>query len=305
MATAEKFDPYQAVTDQIITLLEAGTAPWRKPWNADGGLPKSLTTGKAYRGINPFLLQMAAMEHGFTSPYWATYKAIADKGGQVRKGEKSTLIVFWKQFQTKEVTAAGKPKMAMVLRSYRVFNVEQADAVEGKTFRVPATPAAPVDHDPIAEIETTIAPYVSSLASLRFGGDLACYSPATDDLYMPPRNTFATVEGYYSTLFHELTHSTGHADRLNRPDLASFSHFGDKAYSKEELVAEMGAAMLSGITGIAPATLDNSAAYLASWIKVLRGDSKLIISAAAQAQKAADKVLGVSFASQAEEVPAA
>lgn len=293
MGTA-KFDPYSEITDQIIALLEAGTAPWRKPWNAAGGMPRSLATGKGYRGINVFLLHMSAVAQGFTSPYWATYRAIADRGGQVRKGEKGTMISFWKQYvDDNEIDPkTGKPVRRFVLRTYKVFNADQAD-----NLAVPTTHTATKDHEPLAECEALITGYLKGGGPLVFHGhDQAAYSPATDELRMPSLSTFDTAEEYYSTFFHELTHSTGHKDRLARPDLLSFGHFGDRHYSKEELVAEMGAAMLAGIAGIAPVTLDNSAAYLASWLKVLRSDSKLVVQAAAQAQRAADLLQGVTFA---------
>lgn len=298
-ATAAKFDPYQAITDQVLELLEAGTAPWRKPWNAAAGMPKSLTTGKEYRGINPFLLHMSALQQGFASPYWATYKAIAERGGQVRKGEKGTLIMFWKQYaDKKEVDDNGNPKRRFVLRTYKVFNVEQADAAEGKTFNVPTVAATAADHDPIAACEEAVAGYVATGPQVTFGHDHAAYAPSLDRLMMPALSSFDTPEEFYSTYFHELTHSTGHKDRLNRDDFHENVHFGDARYSKEELVAEMGSAFLAGQTGIAAVTLDNSAAYLQSWIKVLKGDSKLVVQAAALAQRAADLVLGVKFAQE-------
>lgn len=300
--TTEKFDPYQAVTDQVIALLEAGVAPWRKPWSAEFGMPRSLTTGKVYRGINPLLLAMSAAEKGFTSPFWITYKAATERGGQVRKGSKSTLVIFWKQFLDKvEVDKNGNPKARFVLRTYRVFNLDQIDPQEGEagakwaqSLPEIAMPAA--DHDPIADCEAVAAAYLVNGPAISFGAGHAAYSPTTDHLVMPDLSAFDSAEEYYSTLFHELTHSTGHKDRLNREGVTGATHFGDALYSKEELVAEMGAAFLAGHTGIAPATLENSASYLQSWIKVLKGDSKLIVQAAAQAQRAADLVQGVSFA---------
>jgi len=143
--TRDKFDPYQAITDQIIELLEKGVAPWRKPWDPELGMPRSLNTGKRYRGINPFLLHMAAMAAGgYTSPFWATYKAITEQGGQVRKGEKGTKIVFWKQYQGKEIDEkTGEPAQRFVLRVYTVFNTDQADGLT-----VPEVPEAHADHDP-------------------------------------------------------------------------------------------------------------------------------------------------------------
>lgn len=296
---APKFDPYQAITDQIVAQLEAGVAPWRKPWATVGGnLPKSLSTGKAYRGINPFILDMVAGIKGYTSPFWGTYKAIAERGGQVRKGEKGTMVVFWKRFLTKEIDEkTGKPKQAIVLRSYTVFNAEQADDAEGQTFRVPAVATVvPADHSPIEACETAIAPYLATLASVSRTGRNAYYVPAIDALTVPPLNSHESAEEFYSTLFHEAAHSTGHTSRLNRPTFSS--HTDAQAYGKEELVAELAAAMLSGMTGIAPAVVENSAAYLGGWAKTLRGDHKLVVQAAAQAQRAADLVLGVTFAQE-------
>lgn len=294
-ATAEKFDAYQVVTDQIIALLEAGTAPWRKPWAATGGMPVSLSTGKLYRGVNPFLLQMSAMTNGYSSPFWGTYKAIAEKGGQVRKGEKSTVVVFWKTYPDKTETdpVTGKPKTRFVLRAFRVFNAEQADGLPAEFF------PAPADIVPVDQIESCQAVADRYLANggpaVTHAGERACYSPTTDDLTMPPRDLFTGGEEYYSTLFHELGHSTGHSSRLNRPELQTFAHFGDRNYSREELVAEMTSAFLAGATGISPAVVDNSAAYLASWVRVLKGDNKLVIGAAGQAQKAADLIQGISW----------
>lgn len=293
--TAAKFDAHQVITDRLIALMEQGVAPWRREWDAAAGLPKSISTGKAYRGINPFLLWMTAMEKEYTSPWWATYKKITELGGQVRKGEKGTLIVFWKQYlDKKEVDDKGKPVSRFVLRTYTVFNAEQADGLDPKYTTAAERPA---DYDPIAEAEQILAGYLTDKGpSVRYGGDRACYSPTTDDLSLPERGTFNSVEAFYSTAFHEITHSTGHKDRLNREDLNTFTHFGDASYSREELVAEFGAAMLSGQAGIAAVTIENSAAYLAGWIKALKGDKTLLIGAAGKAQKAADLVLGVTFA---------
>lgn len=307
-APAEKFDAYREVTDQIIALLEAGTAPWQQPWAATAGvMPSSLSTGKPYRGINPFLLSMASMAKGYTNPWWGTYDQITSRGGQVRKGEKSTMIVFWKRFETKEIDPeTGKPKPAIVLRVFRVFNVQQADPKvnddgTAETFNVPATPEAlTYDHDPIEAAEQAIAGYLATGPALRTG-TAAFYQPSSDILTMPPLATFASPEGYHSTLFHELAHSTGHRSRLNRPGVTTEGvHFGDHLYGKEELVAEMTAAMVSGMVGILPATVHNSAAYLDNWSKALKGDHKLVVQAAAQAQRAADLILSVTHGEVAE-----
>jgi antirestriction protein ArdC len=296
-------DVYQLVTDQIIDLLDAGTAPWHQPWcNASGGssFPRSLSTGKPYRGINPFLLQVTAVSMGYSSPWWGTYDQIKDRGGQVRKGEKGTLIVFWRRYVRKAKTADEQDRDAFVLRYFKVFNTDQADGLT-----VPPLPGGSatdsVEFDPVEACETALADYYANDGpQLVYGGNGASYNYVSDIVRMPERSAFESPERFYGTWFHETTHSTGHKNRLARPDLLTFHEFGDENYSREELVAEMGAAFLSGITGIGAVTLPSSASYLASWVRVLRGDKKLIVSAAAQAQRAADLILGIKYGDAAE-----
>ncbi len=271
-------------------MLEAGTAPWHKPWNTETGLPRSLSTGKPYRGINPFLLQVSAIAAGYSSPWWATYRQIQERGGHVRKGEHSTLVVFWKQYTRKAHTPEEEDHTAYVLRTYRVFNTDQADGLV-----LPPVAGRTTEFDPIAACDEAITRYFASGPRLVHGGSSACYSPSRDVVMMPERSSFENPKAYYGTLFHEATHSTGHQNRLARPDLLEFHAFGDPSYSREELVAEMGSAFLSGHTGIATATLPNSANYLASWLRVLKSNSKLVVQAAAQAQKAADLILGITY----------
>ena len=300
-ADKPKFDPYQAVTDRIVALMEAGTNPWRKPWAVSGGFPRSIGSGKGYRGINPFLLMVTAAEQGYTSPWWGTYKAIAERGGQVRKGEKGTLVVFWSTFDSKdpaEVDAKGNPRKIFFLKTYRVFNAQQAD---GLAEQYTAEPAPRGEFEAIEACEAVLSGYLARTGiPVAHGGNRAAYSPAADTIVLPDRDAFTGGSAeYYGTAFHEAAHSTGHAARLNRPELTGFAHFGDSLYSREELVAELTAAMLAGVTGIAPATEDNSAAYLASWAKVLKGDAKLVVQAAAKAQRAADLILGADPAADA------
>ena len=285
---------YDIVTEQILAQLEAGTVPWHRPWKASG-VPVSMSTRKPYRGVNPFLLAMSADAGGWSSPWWGTYKHIEQLGGQVRRGERSTLVVFWKtgtRDLTAEEKAAGKSARWAVLRYFRVFNAEQADGLPARFH--PAAEEEGRQFDPIAEAELIVKGWDDG-PEIVHQGDRACYSPGLDVVYLPAREAFESAHGYYSTAFHELTHSTGHPTRLARATLMEAHGFGDPSYSKEELVAEMGAAMLSGVAGIDQLTVPQSAAYLASWIKVLRGDSKLIVQAAGQAQKAADLILGTTF----------
>lgn len=286
-----KQDVYAMVTDQVVKALESGTVPWRQPWQASG-FPKSMSTGKNYRGANVFLLGLTATTEGYSSPWWGTYKQIEERGGQVRKGEKSTLVVFWKKGTYSKPDADGEAseKSYVMLRYFRVFNAEQADGLPAKFYTAPdAQPIAPIDACDL------IARGYIGRPPVGHGGDRAFYSPSRDHIQMPARDAFKVSEEYYSTLFHEMTHSTGHASRLNREGIVEGHSFGDELYSKEELIAEMGAAMLCGLAGIENVTLGNSAAYLASWVRVLKGDAKLVVSAAAAAQKAADHITGATF----------
>lgn len=291
---AEKFDAAEVITNKIIELLEQGVAPWRKEWDGPSGLPKSISSGKSYRGINPFLLWITAMEKNYQSPWWGTYKKIAELGGNVRKGEKGTTITFWKTYPSKtEVDEKGKPKVFRVLRVYSVFNAEQADGLDPKYT---AAPDPQAEHEPIEAADAIIARYLDNGGpTVTYGGDRAAYAPTLDALYLPERSSFTSAEAAATTTFHELTHSTGHTSRLNREDLNTFTHFGDAFYAREELVAELGAALLNGHAGISPTTIENSAAYLQGWIKSLKGDSSLILTAAGKAQRAVDHILGTVF----------
>ena len=272
---------YQIITDKLIAKLEEGVAPWRKPWKAgEAGAPKNLKSGKAYRGINVFLLTI----QGFESPYWLTFKQAKALKGSVRKGEKGTQVIFWRWIEkTKTVDGVDKKDSFPILRYFSVFNVEQCAGITVPS-KVDAEPAP--EFHPLAEAELVVEG-MPNRPQINHGGSRAAYSPTLDLVKMPEREAFDSPAGYYTTLFHELAHSTGHESRVGR---TFGEHFGSEDYSKEELVAEMTAAMVAGHVGIEE-TLDNSAAYLASWIKTLKGDPKLAVCAAAQAQKAADYIL--------------
>lgn len=292
-----RFDLYQTVTDRIVELLEAGTAPWRSPViGSEIGQPFSLTTGRPYRGVNVFLLGMSALAGGYRSRYWMTYKQATERGGQVRKGERSTLAVFWKLYETED-RKTGEPTRVPILRYYSVFNADQVDGVkvpdeEARTDRV---------HRPLAECERIIRGFAGG-PTFTEGGTVPAYIPALDAVRVPPAGRFVSDELYYAATFHELGHATGSPSRLARwAEADSFPRWGTDGYRKEELVAEMSAAFLCGEAGIGPATVEDSASYLAGWIKALRGDKRLIVTAAAAAQKAADLILGRTFGEQQEE----
>ncbi len=281
---------YQIVTDRIVQLLEQGTVPWHKPWSGGAaGWPKNLTSGKPYRGVNVFMLHAA----GFDAPWWLTFKQAKDRGGHVRKGEKGWPVVFWKWLDVEDKdqqTGEKKAKRVPMLRYFTAFNVRQCEGVEA-----PAAPGAESHpFDPIESAERIVGA-MPKRPDILHGEARAYYRPATDTVNMPVPERFERPAEYYSTLFHELTHATGHKSRLGRDGIENVAAFGSCDYSKEELVAEMGAAFLSGESGIVNETIANSAAYVAGWLQRLRNDTRLVVTAAAQAQKAADFILDRRF----------
>ena len=283
--SGDRFDLYQAVTDRIIEAMERGVCPWKKPWKAIGGPPRNIR-GRKYRGINAFLLAAQSAFENWTHPVFLTFRQAKELGGKVRKGERSTLVVFWKITVPQEYAdnpqACPAENRRWLLRYYRVFNVAQVDGLPPQ-----ALPVVP-DNDlsPIGACEEIVAG-MPQPPTFRESGSGAYYFPDTDQVCIPPLRAFDSAEAYHSTLFHELTHSTGHASRLDRGE-GMASRFGSDDYAKEELVAELGAAFLCARAGIAPATMADSAAYLANWLKRLREDNRLLIRAASAAQRAAD-----------------
>jgi len=271
---------YEQITERIITLLSHGTVPWQKPWKARTGLPRNLVSGKPYRGINVFLLLAMSYE----SPFWLTFRQALQLGGNVRKGEKSSPVVFWKQ-STVDDKETGEPQKLLLARYYHVFNVAQCDGL--KTNPAPAAEAV----NAIVHPDEIIA-HMPQRPVIKHGMARAYYSPREDYVGLPSRERFTDAEGYYATVFHELVHATGHESRLNRATLTEKAGFGSNPYCKEELIAEMGAAFLCGQAEIAERTIDNSAAYVKHWLEQLKNDRTLIVQAAAQAQKAADFILG-------------
>jgi antirestriction protein ArdC len=287
---------YEIITDRIIKQLESGVAPWHKPWKTSGSdaLPRNLITQREYRGINTWIL----LSSGFAQPYWVTFRQAHELGGHVRKGESGWPIVYWK-FGTREVQDGHDiiEKKSVLCRYYNVFNVAQC---EGLRIQPAQATASGPQIDPIENCERIVTEWLGKPV-IRYGSNHASYNKFHDLVQMPDRSSFESAEQFYSTLFHELTHSTGHPLRLNRPGLMEFERFGDAKYSAEELVAEMGAAFLSGFVGIENKTINNSAAYLRSWLEVVKNDSRLVLVAAGQAQKAADLILNRQ-ASTSEEV---
>lgn len=292
-STTDRRNVYDSVTDQIITLLDHGTVPWRRPWDprSDGIRPLNVR-GNLYRGANRAILP--AM--GFGSPIWMTFKQANERGGHVRKGEHGTMVTFWKfdrgeepvQLDGEEQSTSG---MRAILRAYTVFNLEQTDDV-----RLPAgmlerfAQIANRKHAAIAEADAVVEGYLRP-PSIHHAGPQAYYRPSADSVTMPVPDSFHSPEAYYSTLFHELGHSTGHESRLARKGITDLAMFGGHDYSCEELVAELTASFLAAECGIGTAVLGNSAAYIQSWMAALKHDRRLFVTAAGQAQKAADHIL--------------
>lgn len=282
------FDVYHAVTDRILEMLDKGTVPWRHPIRSAGGdWPKNLASGKGYRGVNVFLLAITAWTKGYGSAFWLTYKQAAERGGNVRKGEKSSMVVFWKQYETTD-RETGDPKKVPVLRYYNVFNADQCDGIRAPD--APAEQAFPFE--PIEAAEKIVAGYAAGPA-IEHAGAQAFYRPAADLVRLPEPARFLSREFYYATTFHELAHSTGHSSRLDRGLDRDLPPFGSADYSREELVAEMGSAFLCASAGISPPTIDQSAAYIAGWRKKLGEDKKLVIAAAGAGHRAADWIAGI------------
>jgi len=284
---------YEIVTERIIALLKKGVVPWRKPWNVENGprTPRNLISGKPYRGINVFLL--ACTE--FRSPYFLTFRQAKARGGSVRKGEHGFPVTFWKILDKVDDERKVVDHIPL-LRYYTVFNVDQCDGVNYPRDTAPAT------FNPVEAAESVVKAIPSPRPSIRHDGETgrgpagetfeAFYRHATDTVHLPAPELFERPEFYYSTLFHEVIHATGHKDRLDRLDLATYSR-RDGTRPREELTAEMGAAFLCAHVGIEQATIENSAAYIASWLTALQNDPRLVVQAAGQAQRAADWVLGV------------
>lgn len=274
---------YQMITAAIYEKLKAGVIPWRQPWLANGII--SWETQKAYRGVNLLL----------DPGEYATLNQVKKAGGRVKAEEikNAYRVIFWKM-DKKQGEESDEEKLVPILRFYRVYNVgTQCIGIEPKQKNA----SAKFDNQPIEEAEAIVSGYTTGPRTLHVPGR-AFYRPADDFISLPPMEDFFTAEDYYATRFHEMVHSTGHTARLNRPDMQNIAAFGDESYSKEELVAEIGAAMLCGVCGIDNSTLPQSASYIQSWMRRLKEDPRLIIQAAAQAQKAADYIRGISYASE-------
>lgn len=285
--TTSKPDVYQTVTDAIVARLEAGDVPpWHKPWkagNASGHVCRPLRhNGQPYNGVNVLWLWMAAEAAGYTCPFWLTYNQARELGGHVRKGEKSTPVVYASTFTKEEEKADGTTAERKIpfLKSYAVFNAEQCDGLPAHYYAKAEQPAG----NTVEPIAAAVQFLANTGADIRSGGARAYYNPAGDYVQMPPLDTFDDGTAHAGTLAHELAHWTGHGSRLAR-DFAG--RFGDDKYAAEELVAELAAAFLAADLGFEASPRDDHAAYLASWLRVMKADKRAIFTAASAASRAA------------------
>lgn len=281
---------YDVITERMIKILENGTVPWIKPWTHSA--PQNAISKKQYRGVNIWML--AGQE--FKNPYWLTFKQCSGIDGSILKGEKGTPIIFYKMKQYKNSgkndTDKNKTYNIPILRYSTVFNIEQTTLKDDIKF-APST----ANNTEIIPAKEIINGYEHGPAFAHNNNGEAYYSPSRDYINVPDISTFCNSEAFYSVMFHEAIHSTGHLTRLNRFGKTDYNHtFGSKDYSKEELIAEMGAAFLCGICGIENNTIDRSAAYIDNWISKLKEDNTLLMKSAAAAQKAADHIRGIKEA---------
>ena len=297
-----KNDIYAQVTNQVIAQLENGLIPWQKPW-VNGTVKGCIshTSGKPYSLLNQMLL-------GWRAGEWLTYGQIQSEGGKVKQGEKSSMVVFWAFVEKRELEAvcdengdqldgeAGVrsvvTKRYPILKAYNVFHIDQTEGITPKHNNT----AISYDNDPCEAADAIVNDYVNreGLKLEIKNTNRAFYSPILDKVEVPEMKQYKIREEYYSTLFHELTHSTGHERRLNRDTLTKLAAFGDETYSKEELVAELGAAFLCNSLEIScEKAFRNSAAYIQGWLGALRGDKHMIVSAASKAEAAANYILNL------------
>ena len=275
-------DVYTIVTNRIIEHLEKGVVPWQKSWT-DAGLPKNLITGKHYRRINVWLLNTL----NYSQNSFLTFKQVKVLGGSIKKGEKAQEVIFWKWLE-KENKKTGEKEKVPILRYYNVFNIDQCSDIPKEKL----PPVIERNNNPLDTCEKIITE-MPKRPDIRFKEHQAYYNKMDDYVNMPKIGTFSSSENYYGALFHELVHSTGHNERLNRKELTNNNSFGTKDYAVEELTAEMGASYLKSFAGIPIEQLENNAAYIQGWLERLKNDKRFIVHASAQAQKATDYILNI------------
>jgi antirestriction protein ArdC len=282
-------DIYSIVNQRIFDAMDKGIIPWKRPWS--GVAPANYHTDKEYRGVNILTLVISAMEKGYKSPYWITYNQAVNHGGHVRRGEKSTPIVFSEK-RLKEVQkddGTKEVKVRRFLKYYNVFNLEQCEGLPAKEF-----PKLQIENDDLLKAcDDLLAKMPEPHPCHEDGRHRAYYRPSTDTIGMPPLESFHSIDGFIATKFHEYGHATGHSSRLNRPGIMEVAMFGSEDYSFEELVAELTSAYLCARLGVDNSdTVENAVAYLQNWLQVLKNNKTMLLKASGKAMAAADYIIG-------------
>lgn len=280
---ADRADVYARVTDQIIRAIEQGAPQWEMPWRSGDAalhLPRNVASGKPYRGVNVLSLWAESHYFGYSESVWGTFRQWLDLGHPVKRGARASVGVFWKPLDSterddREPPAESSPRR-MMARAFHLFNCDQVEGYISNIVR-----QAP----PSQRVARAEGFFAAIGADVRHGGNKACYHRSSDHIQMPPFEAFRDALAYYATLGHEITHWTGHKSRLDR-DLAG--RFGSEAYAAEELVGELGSAFLCADLELATDARPENAAYVESWLRILRGDDRAIFAAASQAQRAVD-----------------
>lgn len=276
-------NPELWAAERILSLLdEGGLPPWKKPWSAAGALPQNMTSRREYNGLNRWMLMMAP----YGNPFYLTFKQVSKLGGKVKKGEKSWPVYFWGSKEKKDGTRY------IFCKGYKVFNIEQCEDLDES--KIPSLEVETHDHDPIEAAETLAKGYKEA-PPVQKDGARCYYAPMTDTVGMVPLEQFSAPEYYYSALFHEYAHSTGHESRLGREGIEKLMGHGSHSYSQEELVAEFTSAMLCAVAGVGQEVVENQAAYISGWHKRLKGDPEALVFASRDATKAFNKITGRSY----------
>lgn len=275
-----KQDVFTIVTNRIIEQLEKGKVPWRQPWS-EAGPPKNMVTGRAYRGLNVLLLSSLGYPHNL----FLTLKQINELGGVVKRGEHACPVVFWSQKETtKEGTEEKETKR--ILRYYSVFNIDQCMSIPEERIS-----ELYLNENVVIETCEAVVENMPQKPKIQHKEQEAYYVPKTDIINMPKLKSFVDSEAYYTALFHELIHATGHESRLNRESITNVEKYGSEAYSEEELIAQIGACFLASHTGCSLKHFPNDVAYIQGWLSRLKGDKRLVLFASSKAQRATDFIL--------------
>ena len=298
-----KFNAAASITSELIRIIERGVLPWRKPWTAGGSSRPLRVSGEPYHGVNNFLLTMRTTMAGYRSPFWMTMPQANALDARIRKGEKSSLVVYYgqsrKQEESGETAEDGETDDARIFRfqkSYRVFNADQIEGLDPRFHPATVEPEVHPERAPIPHMQSF---FEAIGANVSFSGREACYVPNLDKIYMPPIELFENPRNFYAVWGHELGHWTKPRHRLNRS--YGDARFGNTAYAREEIVAELCTVFLGQKLGFSAHTLELNAAYLDNWVRVLRSDKRAIFKHAADAQRACDYLVAASEAGQGEQ----